>query len=209
MNRPSLIVLLAASALMAACGSASTNTSGAPHQPAQAPAPSTEAPAPVTHLAAPPEKKLDTTATVPTPDTGAAKTPAPAGVRRAARRRVPSPEHPTFSQTDLEIGTGAAAASGRRLTVNYTGWLYDPAEPEQKGRQFDSSVGGQPFEFVLGARRVIRGWDQGFDGMKVGGKRRLVIPPELGYGERGFGNGIIPPNAALVFEMELIDVREQ
>ena len=120
-----------------------------------------------------------------------------------------SPTQPSapYSQTDLRAGTGAEATSGKRLTVNYTGWLYDPTQPEQKGRQFDTSVGRQPFAFTLGAGQVIRGWDQGVAGMKVGGQRRLVIPPELAYGSAGAGGGAIPPNATLVFDIELVDVQ--
>lgn len=112
-----------------------------------------------------------------------------------------------FSATDLRVGTGADAAPGRQLTVNYTGWLYDPALPDQKGRQFDSSLqtGRQPLPFVLGAGQVIRGWDQGFGGMKVGGLRRLVIPPELAYGSAG--SQTIPPNATLIFEIDLLGVQ--
>lgn len=117
-----------------------------------------------------------------------------------------TPARGEFSQIDVRVGTGAEAVAGRRLTVHYTGWLYDPLRPEQKGRQFDSSVGGEPFVFTLGAGQVIRGWDQGFSGMKVGGLRRLVIPPELGYGAQGSG-GVIPPNASLVFDVELIGVQ--
>lgn len=89
--------------------------------------------------------------------------------------------------------------------MNYIGWLYDPARPDQKGTQFDSSIGRGPYSFVLGAGAVIRGWDQGVNGMKVGGVRRLVIPPELAYGASG--NGPIPPNSTLVFEVELLDVQ--
>ena len=111
-----------------------------------------------------------------------------------------------FSQTDLRVGTGADATAGRRVTVNYTGWLYDPTRPEQKGQQFDTSVGRQPFVFTLGAGQVIRGWDQGVAGMKVGGQRRLVIPPDLAYGSAGSGS-VIPPNATLVFDVELLDVQ--
>ena len=111
-----------------------------------------------------------------------------------------------FSQTDLRVGTGADATPGRRVTVNYTGWLYDPTRPDQKGQQFDTSVGRQPFVFTLGAGQVIRGWDQGVAGMKVGGQRRLVIPPDLAYGSQGSG-GVIPPNATLVFDVELVDVQ--
>ena len=102
-------------------------------------------------------------------------------------------------------GTGAAAVANASVAVHYTGWLYDRSKPEQKGAQFDSSRGGQPFQFVLGAGQVIPGWDQGVAGMKVGGKRRLVIPAALGYGDSGAG-GVIPPGATLVFDVELIDV---
>lgn len=120
-----------------------------------------------------------------------------------------SPTSPTvnvpFSQTDVRTGTGADAANGRRITVNYTGWLYDATKPEQKGSQFDTSVGKSPFSFTLGAGQVIKGWDQGFVGMKTGGLRRLVIPPSLGYGASG--NGPIPGNATLVFDVELLDVQ--
>ena len=112
-----------------------------------------------------------------------------------------------FSQTDVRAGTGAEAVNGRTLTVNYTGWLHDPAQPEQKGQQFDSSVGSRPFNFVLGAGQVIPGWDRGVAGMKVGGLRRLVIPADLAYGATGAGNGAIPPNATLVFDVELLDVK--
>ena len=108
--------------------------------------------------------------------------------------------------TDTTIGSGAEATSGQQISVHYTGWLYDPAAPENKGRKFDSSRDrGQPFEFTLGVGQVIGGWDQGFAGMKVGGSRTLVIPPELGYGARGAG-GVIPPNATLLFEVELLGV---
>lgn len=111
-----------------------------------------------------------------------------------------------FSQTDLRVGTGADATAGRRVTVHYTGWLYDHTRPELKGQQFETSVGRQPFSFPLGAGQVIRGWDQGVAGMKVGGQRRLVIPPDLAYGSAGAG-GVIPPNATLVFDIELLDVQ--
>jgi len=105
-----------------------------------------------------------------------------------------------------KIGTGAEAVAGKTVTVHYTGWLFDEAAPENKGKKFDSSRDrGDPFRFPLGAGRVIAGWDQGVAGMKVGGSRTLVIPPELGYGARGAG-GVIPPNATLVFDVELLGV---
>ncbi len=102
---------------------------------------------------------------------------------------------------DKVLGTGEAAQSGQRVTVHYTGWLYQDGEA---GEKFDSSKDrGEPFEFPLGAGHVIRGWDEGVQGMSVGGTRRLVIPPELGYGARGAG-GVIPPNATLLFEVDFL-----
>ena len=111
-----------------------------------------------------------------------------------------------FSQTDLVVGTGTQVTVGRRAIVNYTGWLYDPAQPEQKGRQFDTSVGRGPFGFNVGAGGVIRGWDLGVPGMRIGGQRRLIIPPNLGDGASG-SPPAIPPNATLVFDIELLDVQ--
>ena len=100
---------------------------------------------------------------------------------------------------DLVVGTGGTAASGQKVTVHYTGWLTN-------GTKFDSSKDrGDPFVFPLGKGQVIKGWDQGVQGMKVGGKRKLTIPPEMGYGSRGAG-GVIPPNATLIFEVELLGV---
>ncbi|MHB8353301.1 MAG: FKBP-type peptidyl-prolyl cis-trans isomerase [Burkholderiales bacterium] len=108
---------------------------------------------------------------------------------------------------DTQLGTGAVARQGNTVVVHYTGWLYDPTAPEFKGQKFDSSVDrGEPFSFMLGAGRVIRGWDEGVAGMKVGAKRTLLIPPELGYGNRGAGR-VIPPNATLIFDVELLEVR--
>jgi len=106
--------------------------------------------------------------------------------------------------TDTKVGTGATPKAGQICVMHYTGWLY---EGGAKGRKFDSSLDrGQPFEFPLGRRQVISGWDEGVATMKVGGKRTLIIPPELGYGARGAG-GVIPPNATLIFDVELLDVK--
>jgi FKBP-type peptidyl-prolyl cis-trans isomerase len=113
---------------------------------------------------------------------------------------------PTYSQVDLTDGTGLMAVTGTTVTVNYTGWLYSETVADNKGQQFDSSSGRGPFSFRLGAGTVIRGWDQGVQGMKVGGRRRLVLPPDFAYGSRGAG-GVIPPNATLVFDVELLDVK--
>ena len=107
---------------------------------------------------------------------------------------------------DHTIGTGAEAVAGKTVRVHYTGWLFDEAAPENKGKKFDSSRDrGDPFSFPLGGGRVIAGWDEGVAGMKVGGQRTLIIPPEKGYGARGAG-GVIPPNATLVFDVELLAV---
>ena len=114
---------------------------------------------------------------------------------------------PPFAQTDITVGTGMRAARTARITVNYTGWVYDPSKPDHKGSQFDTSVGRGPLSFTLGAGEVIRGWDQGFNDMRVGGKRQLVIPADLAYGTEGSPDGSIPPNAPIVFEMELLDVK--
>ena len=106
---------------------------------------------------------------------------------------------------DSKVGTGAAPRAGQTCVMHYTGWLY---ENGAKGKKFDSSVDrGAPFEFRIGMRQVIAGWDEGVATMKVGGKRTLIIPPDLGYGARGAGNGLIPPNATLIFDVELLDVK--
>jgi FKBP-type peptidyl-prolyl cis-trans isomerase FkpA len=109
--------------------------------------------------------------------------------------------------SEATVGSGAAAVAGNTLTVNYTGWLYDATAAQNHGKQFDSSIGRAPFSFKLGAGQVISGWDQGMVGMKVGGKRTLIIPSTLGYGSTGAGGGLIPPNAALVFDVELIAIQ--
>jgi FKBP-type peptidyl-prolyl cis-trans isomerase FkpA len=107
---------------------------------------------------------------------------------------------------ELQPGTGAPIAAGQNAVVQYTGWLYEAAAPDNKGKQFDSSRNsGQPFRFVVGAGQVIKGWDQGVAGMKPGGRRRLVIPADLAYGDRGAG-GLIPPGATLVFDVDLVAV---
>lgn len=111
-----------------------------------------------------------------------------------------------FSQLDLRIGTGAEATAGKNITVNYTGWLFDETKTDQKGIQFETSIGGTPLTFPLGGGFVIAGWDQGIPGMKVGGLRRLVIPPSLAYGQSR--NGPIPANTALVFEVEMLEVAD-
>lgn len=108
---------------------------------------------------------------------------------------------------DTVIGKGREAEPGFNVTVHYTGWLYDPSKEDGHGQKFDSSLDRrEPFMFSLGNGQVIRGWDEGFAGMKVGGKRTLIIPPEMGYGARGAG-GVIPPNATLIFDVELLEIK--
>lgn len=112
-----------------------------------------------------------------------------------------------LQKIDTQVGTGREAETGFNVTVHYTGYLYDPAVEGGRGQKFDSSLDRkQPFNFFLGGGQVIQGWDQGFEGMKIGGKRTLVIPSEMGYGARGAG-GAIPPNADLLFDVELLDVK--
>src|SRR5688500_9600684 len=182
---------LVSALFVASCGGAPEPE---PSQPAQQPA--TEAAPPVDTPAPPPVQP-------PTGDT--ARKPAPAAPK--AQVAPSAPAKPAYTRTDLQVGTGRVAQKGRNLSVHYTGWLYDHTRPDMKGRMFDSSRDrGQP-SFELGAGQVIPGWDQGFDGMKIGGRRRLIIPPSLGYGVDGAAGGIIPPNATLLFEMELLDVQ--
>ncbi len=118
---------------------------------------------------------------------------------------TPGPAAEQLIVTDVKVGTGREAVAGQTVRVNYTGWLYRPLAKNQRGRKFDSSIGREPLEFALGKGRVIKGWDQGVAGMKIGGKRTLIIPAELAYGSRAMGD--IPPNSALIFDVELLDVK--
>ncbi len=132
---------------------------------------------------------------------------APLALAADAAAAVPTAEQlQNLIARDTVVGKGTEAVAGRTVEVNYTGWLYDPKAPQLHGKQFDSSVGRGPFSFPLGAGRVIKGWDQGVAGMKVGGKRTLIIPGYLAYGNRGAG-GMIGPDAILVFDVELLNVK--
>ena len=112
-----------------------------------------------------------------------------------------------LKKIDTQVGAGREAEPGFNVTVHYTGWLYDAAAKDGKGKKFDSSLDrNEPFNFFLGGGQVIQGWDEGFAGMKIGGKRTLIIPSEMGYGARGAG-GVIPPNADLIFDVELLAVK--
>ena len=124
-----------------------------------------------------------------------------------------SPAHSTtdsqFQKIDTTVGTGPEAIIGKTVNVHYTGWMYDEDAADNKGRKFDSSRDRDShFSFLLGSGRVIKGWDQGVLGMKVGGQRTLIIPPSMGYGAQGAGN-IIPPNATLIFDVELLGLQEE
>ncbi len=133
-----------------------------------------------------------------------AQTPGVKPAANAAANAVVAPTKLTL--IDRKVGDGALAENGSPVTVHYSGYLWDAAAPDNKGKKFDSSVERKlPFGFMIGAGRVIKGWDEGVPGMKVGGQRTLIIPPDKGYGERGAG-GAIPPNATLVFDVELISV---
>ncbi len=129
---------------------------------------------------------------------------------QAGAQDAPAAEMPPDEQlviTDLVSGIGDEAVPGMICVVHYTGWLYDSNAKDFRGRKFDSSrARGQPFSFPLGGGHVIRGWDSGVVGMRVGGQRRLIIPPALGYGSRNVGNGAIPPGSTLLFEVELLAI---
>jgi FKBP-type peptidyl-prolyl cis-trans isomerase FkpA len=140
----------------------------------------------------------------------------PAAMEKSAgdKPAAAAPSSPAVSANglriiDTKVGNGKEAQAGKAAMVHYTGWLYDEKAPDQKGKQFDTSLsrGGLPFGFVIGVGRVIKGWDQGVVGMKVGGKRTLVIPPALAYGDKDVGNGLIPANSTLVFDIELVEVK--
>lgn len=119
---------------------------------------------------------------------------------------VPAATVDSLEIRDLQSGAGAAIAAGQQAVVQYTGWLYEASAPDKKGKEFDSSrSGGQPFRFVVGAGQVIKGWDQGVLGMRVGGRRRLTIPAALAYGDSGAG-GVIPPGATLIFDVDLAGI---
>jgi FKBP-type peptidyl-prolyl cis-trans isomerase len=124
----------------------------------------------------------------------------------AAKVTTPVPPPAELQKIDIVKGAGEGVSQGQTAVVHYTGWLYDPTAPEQKGAKFDSSRDREPFPFRIGNREVIRGWDEGVQGMQPGGQRRLVIPPALGYGEAGASN-VIPPNATLVFDVELMAIK--
>jgi FKBP-type peptidyl-prolyl cis-trans isomerase FkpA len=204
MTKPFLIAFLISSSLVVGCGG------GAP-EPASAPAGATAGKPSAPDAGAPSAPDAPNAPVAPVapvaPDAPVAPNAPVAPVAPVAPNAPVAPKSPSYTRTDLQSGKGREAIKGKGLSVHYTGWLYDPSRPDSKGRMFDSSKDRGPFDFVLGAGQVIPGWDEGFDGMKIGGRRRLIIPPDLAYGIDGAGN-VIPPNATLVFEMELLDVQQ-
>jgi FKBP-type peptidyl-prolyl cis-trans isomerase FkpA len=151
------------------------------------------------------EKPAESAAAAPADTTTTAES---TGAAPAASSPAEGNASMPLQKIELAPGNGAEIKSGQTALVHYTGWLYDAAAPENKGKKFDSSVDrNEPFEFPVGAGMVIKGWDDGVAGMKPGGKRRLVIPPEMGYGARGAGGGLIPGGATLVFDVELVEIR--
>ncbi len=147
-----------------------------------------------------------TTSTVQDKPAPAPASPTPAVAPVAAASAAAPTE---LKIIDRQVGTGKEAQVGKAAMIQYTGWLYDEKAPDNKGKEFDSSSKreGLPFGFIIGVGRVIKGWDQGVIGMKVGGKRTLIIPPALGYADKNIGNGLIPPNSTLLFDLELVEIK--
>jgi FKBP-type peptidyl-prolyl cis-trans isomerase len=192
MLRSNVVVAAAGAALIALAGCSSKQndtTAAAPEAPADAGHPAAADTAPATSA----------DASAPAADSGTAGAP-------SSSSNTAGPPM-TLQSTDLKVGTGPAIKAGQTAVVHYTGWLYSESAPEKKGEKFDSSRDrGEPFNFPLGGGQVIQGWDEGVVGMQVGGQRRLVIPPQMGYGASGAG-GVIPPNATLVFDVELLKIK--
>ena len=193
MLRSKVMVAAAGAALiaLAACSSKQNDTTAA----------APEAPADSGHPAAADGAPAPADATAPAADSGTADAAASSSSSNTAAPPM------TLQSTDIKVGTGPAIKAGQTAVVHYTGWLYSESAPEKKGEKFDSSRDrGDPFNFPLGGGQVIQGWDEGVVGMQVGGQRRLVIPPQMGYGASGAG-GVIPPNATLVFDVELLKIK--
>lgn len=224
-----LVTLLSVGALLAACGEKATSTTTTTTtetkaaEPATAPTATAEAAKPADTTAATTEAAKPADTAAPTaeaakpadaaaqPAATAASATAQTSPTTAATEAAPaagSSNITSLQSTDVKAGTGAEAVAGKAVSVHYTGWLYDEKAADKHGAQFDSSHDrDEPFEFTLGGGQVIQGWDQGVVGMKVGGQRTLIIPASLAYGEMGAGGGLIPPNASLVFDVELLDVK--
>jgi len=212
MMRRSLYIMMicaAAASLAQAAGQNASATVNAQQPPAEAsvvPATPATPPVPTPPVPTPP---VTSEPIAPVPAPAPAPTPVEP-VAPVAPVAPPVPAEPVLDplvKTDIVIGKGALAQPGSKVFVHYTGWLYKPMAPRQRGREFDSSIKrGEPLEFVLGTGRVIKGWDQGIKGMRVGGKRTLIIPSHLAYGSRGAGT-MIAPGADLIFDVHLVDVK--
>lgn len=160
---------------------------------------------------APPEAQQPAAPPAVPPAAGQTTTPpaSPELTPQPTPQAAPQAPAPQVEIIDRVVGKGMEASVGNKVKVHYTGWFHKPLAAKQRGRKFDSSLdaGRDPIEFQLGAGRVIKGWEQGVAGMKVGGKRTLIIPSALAYGKRGAGSGSIPPDADLIFDVELLDVK--
>ena len=189
-------------AMLGAAAALAQAQSSAPDAHAQAQAQSQAATDPAAVAAATAQPAQPTQATAPVVQPAPAAAPAP-----VAEAAPAAPVLDPLIIKDTKVGTGKEASVGNKVLVNYTGWFYKPMAKNQRGRSFDSSVGREPLEFQLGAGKVIKGWDQGVAGMKVGGKRTLIIPSHLAYGKRGAGGGMIPADADLIFDVELVQVK--
>ena len=202
----SVSALALSAALVAACAVTQDKPAATPTAPAPQAQPATQpqsAAAPAT-----PPQRATAPATQPNPAPTATQ-PSAASTTALAPAAATEPGE-GLKIIDRKIGSGKEAATGKAAMVHYTGWLYDEKAPDKKGKQFDTSTkreGGIPFGFIVGVGRVIKGWDQGVAGMKVGGSRTLIVPASLAYGDRNVGNGLIPPNSTLIFDIDLLDVK--
>ena len=209
--------IFSAAMLFAAAAATAQQSTPAPVTPANAPATADQAATAVRQqgVQSAADQAADTSqqaagqAATTTTDTGAAAAAAAAQAAQPVPPAQPANTGPQLEIIDRVVGKGREASAGSLVRVNYTGWLHKPLSATGKGKKFDSSLEGgrDPLEFRLGAGQVIKGWDQGVAGMKVGGKRTLIIPSQLAYGKRGAPGGMIPPDTDLIFDVELLGVK--
>lgn len=202
-----MATLLSVGALLSACGDKTATTSTTATASTETKAADPAAASTSTEVTKPTEAAAATTEAAKPTDAAQVSTTTPAA-EPAATPAASSSNITSLQSNDVKVGAGAEAVAGKTVSVHYTGWLYDEKAADKHGNKFDSSHDrDEPFEFTLGGGQVIQGWDQGVAGMKVGGQRTLTIPASLAYGETGAGGGLIPPNATLVFDVELLDVK--